>query len=222
MPIFNNTNLTAPYSSFQITFATNTTHNLFNTAQYIKNNDNPDFPDLSFEINSQIISNSQVSNVTTKIINYYGEWSTVTLGQSILEILALLLFGHPNARAAISNDNDFVDSLDQTKTAPTLANIIQNTITTILSVDKNNIFNQYTITPQYVEATDANVPINFDFTGLILTFPLYMMGNVDVHTTKIDFNGKELNFINDTGSTVINKFITNGQYNIPIVLLFPS
>jgi hypothetical protein len=47
------------------------------------------------------------------------------------------------------------------------------------------------------------------------------MGNVDVHTTKIDFNGKELNFINDTGSTVINKFITNGQYNIPIVLLFP-
>jgi hypothetical protein len=219
-----NTNITAPFTNFNITFVNGALNSLFNNASYTQNATDTTKTDVTLTLSSTAISSLVVNSVTSSIQGTHGGWTQGVLGQTLLELMALGLFGHTGTRAAISNDTSFMtlDINNNSITNTTLANAISNAINTTLNADKNNIFNQYTATPQYTDLDDANNVINFNFAGAVLTIPLYMTGVVKVGSTNTTFSGPTINYINSAGSTVGAQFVENGAYNIAVTLLFPA
>ena len=138
----------------------------------------------------------------------HGNFSTNTdLGEVLLEILAIKIFGNTKTRAAINNDNKFVGYY---------LGYLADSINIAINADKHHIFNQYVFTNMYSAQNlndVTNGPVPFNFFPLALNIPVYLTGSVkgSANTVISDYNGP---------TSVNGSLVHNGLYNIPLMLQF--
>ena len=132
---------------------------------------------ISTETNSQMMGISEISNFNTRI----------------LEILALKIFGHAGARAAISNDGQITNNL---------YNNLYLHINNVIESHKFDIYNQYN--KELVQYFNYEMETNFNFKNYSLSFPGSIYG-------KLSYN-----FEPKTKAGI--SYINNGEYNIPILI----
>jgi hypothetical protein len=112
---------------------------------------------------------------------------TQTFGYRLLELAALQIFNSATARAAISNDTDFIygqgtnlyTGQGETSGTGNLYSSLANQINYAFNIESNNIFNQYVNTWRYKGSNDVNQyePYNFDKTN----FQIYMTYQVNTY-----------------------------------------
>ena len=183
---------------------------LFDTKTYQQNINDIDNVDINFVINQSIFNdsfNSTSMSTTRSLIN--GVEQTTDIGTRILEILALKIFGHAKARAAIANDSDIIDNLSS-QLYNHFNNVVQN--------HKYDIFNQY-VNYDFpdLNANDSLITQDFNFDNDIISFPGLLSGHLydnssGVQTGISSFlnNGPTSGIQNDTQ-------LIDGVYNVPIL-----
>ena len=200
---------------------------LFTNASYIQNtldvnnyNINLVIPDSLTYANWSTNTNNQ-NIITVEIGNSIAGFSTLNpsvpeaFGERLLEVVAHKVFGHGKAHAAISNDSEFFTHDAE------LWNHLSNSVAT--DSFRHHIFNQYVALGRYENVitennlavgNDINVFVNFNFNGLSIDFPMYLTGNILLNNgltpTQIGF------FAN--GPNVGGTILTNGLYNVPILI----
>ena len=179
---------------------------MFNVKTYQQNSANADLYDVDLTINRTYVEG--MANATTMVeeqasLNVGILQSSQTLGTRVLEVLALKIFGHARARAAIANDNEIVVGL-----ASDLANHVQAVVTS----HRNDIFNQY-VQQDLAElnANDMDTPVSFNFQDDKLVFPGYITGSL------MNKSGLSADLLNGPTDASTHQ-VVNGDYNIPILL----
>ena len=236
----NDTNIS---NFFELVINTSTAA-LFNNFSYRQNAAATNLTNVTMTYNANFFSNASVSNIyVNSYINgpygqnvnlFSGRAGTTNVGQTLLEIVALSIFGHPNAQAAIDNDSTFATNSAVTGVNTTLGTGLISAMQNALNsgVDANNIFNQYTLTNYYIAGSnnngDVNAAVNFNFTGLSLKVPIQFGGKVvDSNGAVVAVNG-QVNIWNSSqgnataamGFAPNGQVVTNGVYNMPICLTF--
>lgn len=169
---------------------------IFNTAYYSVLNDNN--VDISFNFNNDNLYNYFTQQKTSisyanSIVNMGGFQKTKSsFGNRLLEVMAMKIFGHPMAKAAISNSIEFRD----------VSGIIMKTQSSLDS-SKLAVFNYY------VGLEKATTAGNFDFTNAEITFPVYMTG----HVSRLF----EEEYMLKNGPHVGGALVVNGMYNVPLL-----
>lgn len=189
---------------------------LFTTATYQQSNDinnvninliiNPNI--INSHINASVVTIQPGDTRNTSGFSLQRE----SLGDRLVEIVAHKIFGHAQARAAINNDTEFYQYDD---------NIWSHLCTTLANNDfAHNLFNQYVSLDRITnENDDINYPVNFNFNGLSLDFPLYLTGSLVLDNSLSPSELLELrNGPNLSGGTAL----VNGRYNVPILVKFKS
>jgi hypothetical protein len=158
-----------------------------------------------------LMGNSNVAFSTFK--NNQGK-----LGYRLLEIVAHKLFGHAQAHAAISNDSQFYTH--DAELWDHLTDIISN------NNFKNSIFCQYVALGRYNTWSDTSTNnvnydndvdtwVKFNFVNLTFDYPLYVSGNILLNK----LTNSEINLLQN-GPNVGGTLLSNGSYNIPILVKF--
>ena len=175
---------------------------LFNTAFYYYPDVNtpPVFNiDLSLNKISSFLSLNRSLTIGSNLsVSTYGfESSWRPFGERLLEIVAIKIFGHPKARAAISNDNSFYD-IEQ------------------LSIKVYDAFNNHRneFGNYYMGIYDITEPNNntqfINVSNFNIIFPFYLKG----------ITQKSSNQLFKNGPNVGGSLLVNGEYNIPLLLTF--
>ena len=192
-------------------------NNLFTTRTYQQNNpDENDYDtilsiDDSFLFSSLNESHSLISKGGSTNHNASG---TLLLGEEggtqpyyirLLEIMALNIFGHAKARAAIANDTEF--KLKALNINNHLTNEFDSN-----EVLRNEFFEQYIqLDRQELNANDVNTVVNFNLADSQISFLAFLSGSV-VDTNN---NGSITQILN---SKIADTLVSNqGQYNIEIL-----
>ena len=136
----------------------------------------------------------------------------------MLEIMAIKIFGHAKARAAIYNDSDFYKNNSNVGSIINkLIDGIQNGITD----KKNDIFNIYVDSDriQYDAVgdqlyNDIDTAHNFNFNNTSWSFPVYLKGSL------LDSISSSITGNLNNGPIVGGNTLINGSYNIPILVIF--
>lgn len=108
-------------------------------------------------------------------------------GFRLLEIAALNIFGSATARAAVSNDTDFIygtgtnlyTGSGETSGVGTLYSALSNQINFSFNSEANNIFNQYVDTWRYTGSNDVNRYQSYNFDNI--NFQIYMTYQVNTY-----------------------------------------
>jgi len=179
---------------------------VFSTRTYQQNSANADLYDVTLTVNHSAVMNMTDASTMAKQASSLDagiNGPATTFGTRVLEVLALKIFGHARARAAIANDNDIVAGL-----ASDLANHVQ----TVVDNHKNDIFNQYVQQDLVnLNANDVDTPVSFNFAADTLSFPSRIVGSLinpgrlsaDLLNGPTDASGHQL---------------VNGEYNIPVLI----
>jgi hypothetical protein len=175
---------------------------LFNTATYYYSNVNisPVFNiDLSLnKISSFLSLNRSLTTNSNLSVNTNGfETSWKPFGERLLEIIAMKIFAHPKARAAISNDTEFND-----------ANLLSLKVYDAFNNHINEFGNYYMGIYDITEVNNNVQSMNISNFNII--FPFYLNGITSKTQTQLFQNGPNVG-----GSLLVN-----GQYNIPLLLTF--
>jgi len=208
-------------------FASNIT-TMFANASYIQN-ENIDNTDVNITLNSdtnflnwQTVFNNQPI-VTVNMGNSNIAFPTLeptlnqTIGDRLLEVVAHKLFGHGQARAAISNDSEYYTHDAQ------IWDHLVNSVS--MNEFRHDIFNQYVATGRYeahavvnngTDSNDVDNWVNFNFNGMTFDYPLFLTGNM---ITDPSLTEDEVNLITN-GPNVGGTSLVNGIYNIPILIRF--
>lgn len=189
-------------------------------------------PSITFENWESYFNNKNL--VTINIGNSNVAFATLlpninqTIGDRLLEVVAHKLFGHGQAGAAISNDNEFYQHDAE----------IWDHLSNAVSINRfrNDIFKQYSAANKYSsDYTHTNVFNNildynevsyslsnvddwftFNFNGLTFDFPLYVSGNMILDSS---LSENEISILQN-GPNVGGTSLVNSQYNIPILVRF--
>ncbi len=147
-------------------------------------------------------------------------------GDRLLEIVAHKLFGHGQARAAISNDYEFY--AHDSKVWDNLSNAVLN------DNFRHDIFNQYVALGRYTNEANSNAEtspnnqndvnnmnggdkwVPFNFNGLTFDFPMFLAGNM---LTDASLTTSERELLQN-GPNVGGTKLVNGSYNIPVLVKF--
>lgn len=181
--------------------------NLFNNKTYQQNTNDMNQYNVYLELNTVVFDNAfnltTMNNAAANITSGVLGANACDFNTRVLEILAIKIFSHGRARAAIANDTDIIAGIQ---------NDLRNHVNNVLNAHKNDIFNQYVQTDNPNLANDdvnGNNYINFDFNGDSLAFPGYISGSlVDLNNLSDDLK----NGPNDGAAMV------NGLYNVPILI----
>jgi len=178
----------------------------FNSKTYKQDPQSPNNVDIDFSISSNeyinIYQNTKMQPTETNAY-IYGSMDTIDFSTRILEILALKIFGHAKARAAINNDTDIVNGLQ---------NDLYNHIGSMLDRHKHNIYNMYVYQDlQDLKQDDVDSPPNFNFNYDKIAFPGYIKGSLS--------NKNLLSSSLMNGPVHGINSVVNGDYNIPILLM---
>jgi len=227
---------------FKINVASLCTSNmslLFNNASFSQNLNNIENVNINLVLdNSTVFTNWGTSFNNTDLVKVVMAQSTVafqtlqpdtyeSLGDRLLEIVAHKLFGHGQARAAISNDTQFYTHDGA---------IWDNLSNAVLNDDfRHDIFNQYVALGRYSAEANSNANTNgtnqndvnnladgsnkwvpFNFNGLTFDFPMYVAGNMLTDNT---LTNDEKNLLQN-GPTIGGTKLVNGSYNIPVLVKF--
>ena len=209
-------------------FASNIT-TMFANASFIQNSINMDNYDVNITLNSDVnffnwnyLFNNQPI-VTINMGNSNIAFPTLeptsnqSIGDRLLEVIAHKLFGHGQARAAISNDFQFY------RHDAAVWDHLADTVN--MNQFRNDIFNQYVATGRYelhsftnngTDSNDVDNWVNFNFNGMTFDYPLYLTGNM---LTDPSLTPVELSLITN-GPAVGGTRLVNGVYNVPILIRF--
>lgn len=182
---------------------------LFSKKSYQQNPADMNNVIVNFEINNNYYNNyyvtSTISTATNALINGVLA-EECEFDTRVLEILALKIFGHARARAAISNDTDIIHDLQ---------NEFYNHINNVVQNHKYDIFNQYVqLDNPQMRKNDVNRSVNFNFTNGIFAFPGYVSGSL------LDKNNLSSELLTGHKSGISS--VENGEYNIPILIKISS
>jgi hypothetical protein len=180
--------------------------------------------DINLLINRTFIDSLLTTNKVSIIGitgNYLGDETGFLSGEKMIglrfiEVIAMKIFGHAKARAAISNDTDFY----QSDAIPgSLINQMINGIQSSINNKRNDIFNQY-VDYDRIEAEasdDVDVNINFNFKDTIFIIPMYLSSNLDTNSNISSLK----NGPTGIGSVGVSTMV-NGSMNVPILVKFMS
>lgn len=167
-------------------------NNLFDNKYYQLNPNNTNEVNIVLDMNQEIflesLNNTKMKNMGSALS--LGIESGLSYETRLLEILALKIFGHAKARAAIYNDTDIINNA---------SNNLFNRFNELIIEHSVDIFNQYI----YSKNNNYNNIENFNFSNHKFAFPIHLKGSLDVNK-----NGP-------VGG--INQII-NGKYNIPLLV----
>lgn len=146
---------------------------LFNSRTYKQNSTNAENIDINLSINDTYVAtlfNSVENAVGGSSGNFIGIQSTAaTFSQRLLEMVALKVFNHAKARAAIANDNDFSGLHTQVTT---------HLSTSFTNSDlRNNFFEQYIQSQEILNAdgqNDVDAFVNFN----LASSQIFIYGNL--------------------------------------------
>ena len=177
---------------------------IFSDAYYLNNGDGSS--NIILNVNKTFIKDRMKLNKTS-IITENSDTSIAgfesgykMFGSRMLEIIALKIFGHPQARAAISNDTKWYKD--------TLISDIVNSASNSFNEKTNEIFDLYKIGNNFNSIYEQN--INFDFTNTYFDIPFYLTGSLGPSISNEVANGPNMG-----GSVLVN-----GLYNVPLILRF--
>ena len=194
-----------------------TLNDLFNTRTYQQNNaDENDYNTVLTLNHTEMFKRLNDSHS----IIYKGSSTNTALGAAILgehaatqpyyirllEIMALNIFGHAKARAAIANDTTFkLKALD-------IDNHLYKEFDTNEPL-RNEFFEQYIqLDRQELNANDVNTVVNFNLADAQISFLAFLTGTV----TDTNTNGSVLQILSSNiTDSLVSK--TNGQYNIEVL-----
>jgi hypothetical protein len=205
---------------------------IFTNASFRQNSNNSDLYNIKLVINQASIHNLWTNiNNKTLVTVLQGQSNiafgtlkpTVSerIGDRLLEIVAHKLFGHGQARAAISNDLEFYthDATMWDHLSNSLAN----------DNFAHDIFNQYVASNRYAEeatrlgnsinsasASDVDNWVNFNFSGFTFDYPLYVNGVIKYDNS---IQASDLALLKN-GPNVGGTKLVNGAYNIPVLVKF--
>ena len=174
---------------------------LFNTATY-------NYPSISTppvfnfnlsltNINSFLSSNSSfTSKSNSSTITNGLESSLRPFGERLLEIVAIKIFGHPKARAAISNDNSFYNITQ-----------LSTKVFDALNNHRNELGNYY-MGIYDIQPNSTLQTINVNNFNII--FPFFLNGATQKSSINLFRNGPNVG----------GSLLRNGNYNIPLLLTF--
>ena len=178
----------------------------FSSKTYQQNVQNPNNVDINFAISSNEYSDSYTNTImqSTETNAYmYGSMDNIDFSTRILEILALKIFGHARARAAINNDTFIINNIQ---------NDLYNHIGNVLDKHKYDIFNMYVYQDLIdLKNDDLSKPVNFNFKYDKIAFPGYVKGSL---SNKNLLSPSLLN-----GPVHGINSVVNGDYNIPILIM---
>ena len=192
----------------------NSLNDLFSTRNYIQSDTNADLYNVSLIVNQDMLYNwTQTSNAISYtaysgLATYGMSSDRVNLGQRLLEVVAIKIFGHGQARAAIENDSDFYKS--------SLANSLAGTMDWALGADSNLIFNQY-VTEYRTIVSDVGNNALFNFYNVDMMFPVVLQGSLVGSSGSSVLSNSLLN-----GPLVGGNQLVNGQYRVPLYITFKT
>jgi hypothetical protein len=177
----------------------------FNVATYDQNNI------VQLEINREFINNVLFNSTgfikfdtldaNPDVVNNpsFSKLNTnyTNLNERFFEILSTKIFGDPTLKNLILNQESFYEVIDG------INSVLIDTSTT------TDILNTYSELPVYVIPTSVT---NFNFRNTVWDFPMYLNGHI------LDTLGIQNNTFN--GPDMGGSIITNGIYNIPIIIRF--
>ena len=178
---------------------------LFSTKTYQQNGGDMNEVDLTLELNqnsfNDMFNHTGMANAGATIVSGVSAPDSVDFNTRVLEVLAIKIFSHGRARAAISNDTDIINAIKSD---------LYMHVSNVVAAHKHDIFNQYVQQdlPE-LNNNDVNVPVNFNFSNDTLAFPGFIAGSlVDLANLSDDLK----NGPNDGHAMV------NGLYNVPILI----
>jgi hypothetical protein len=147
-------------------------NSLFTAKTYIKNTNDPNLYDVNMVIDNVYLTSRLTNYVEQlKLVDGNAAQGSKIFGSSIgfrlLEIVALNLYNHAGARAAITNDSEF---LNQTNTMAT-------NISSLFINEKNNIFEQYKNAGNVDTGIDTEQIM--DFTGDSFAIKIELNSNIN-------------------------------------------
>jgi hypothetical protein len=211
---------------FEINTKAYSLNSLFNTRFFkqttnVQNSSDEEKVDINLTINRITLDNLLISDTSTsqgQISGYKGIDTGILSDEKkislrLLEIIAIKIFGHAKARAAIANDKQFYDN-DSIS-----GSVIHQIITGLDSSIKNrkfDIFNQYVHDDRIQLNVDNDVDqnVNFNFSGSDIYIPMYF-------TTSLDQVSNTMGLQNGPG-TVGGSLFKNGTVTVPILVQFKS
>lgn len=216
---------------FLISAGNAASNTLFNTRTYKQNSATynsvgENNVDVNISMNkttlTSVLSGSTV-NITKGIASCLTNGMEVNtqrlLGLRFLEVLAVKIFGHAKARAAIANDTDFYSS--------SFINQIVNSVNSAVWNKRSDVFNAYVLTDRIdmdisngnlTGYNDVDAAYNFNFANSAFAFPVYLNGAV-VDPTPGDSSASTLSAL-FTGPNVGGNLLRSGVYNVPILFKF--
>lgn len=178
---------------------------LFSTKTYQQNGADMNQVDLTLSLNqssfNEMFNNTAMVNAGATISSGILGGIVCDFNTRVLEVLAIKIFSHGRARAAISNDTDIITAIKDS---------LYMHVSNVVAAHKHDIFNQYVQQdlPE-LNNNDVNVPVNFNFSNDTLAFPGFIAGSlVDLANLSDDLK----NGPNDGHAMV------NGLYNVPILI----
>jgi hypothetical protein len=167
--------------------------NLFNT-KYFNLTENSLF--VNFILNNEYYSIMFNNTIMTTETNsqILGINENTDFNTRILEILALKIFGHAGARAAISNDSYIINNL---------YNKLYLHIDNVINSHKFDMYNEYN--KELIQYFNYDQITNFDFNNYTLSFPGIIYGKLSYNFRPKTTEG-------------ISGIDNNGNYNIPILI----
>jgi hypothetical protein len=211
-----------------LTGVNNNMTNIFSNAHYIQNSENAEDVNIQLsipnhngmgnmtynwnEINQQNIITISRGRATVGFGTFFAE--PVKFGETLLEIMAHKIFGHAQARSAISNDDAFNEH--DVQLWDHLSSSVGN------KQFQLSVFNQYVTSGRYsndenqtIESGDTLLNKQFNFQGMTFDFPLFLNGSLLVDDQLVNETSLLRNGVNVGGAQIVN-----GLYNIPILLRF--
>jgi len=155
---------------------------LFNVATYVQNSDNANLYDATLTSNASLLM-SVLNASATSVGQSRGENTTFdgddkTVGLRFLELVAVKVFGHAKARAAIANDNDF--TTDTLATSGVMSQITTGIMSKVNQELANKVFEVYAGLDKIETANqdDITAPINFNLSGSTWEFPIHFTSSL--------------------------------------------
>lgn len=196
---------------YVITLPINMNSQLFSTKTYQQNASNADLYDVVLTLDQGAFNTAYDTSamVNDKSDLGQGIMTTEKVEVRILEILALKIFGHARARAAIANDNTITNSIKSD---------LFNHLNNVVQAHKNDIFNQYAqLDLVEMNANDVNATVNFNFDADTLAFPGFLNGSLSGVPDTISADLANGPAEGNGGNQLIN-----GLYNVPILFKFTT
>ena len=201
--------------------------NIFSESHYIQNAQNADdvnihltipnhssMSNMTFnwnEINQQNLITVARGRSTVGFGTFFSE--PVNFGETLLEIMAHKIFGHAQARSAISNDAAFNEH--DVQLWDHLSSSVGNRNFQLSVFNQYITSGRYNVENQNLESSDAFLNQPFNFQGMTFDFPLFLNGSLLVDDQIINETMVFRNGVNVGGAQIVN-----GVYNIPILLRF--